>query len=68
VPAMREAETMTEEAYGDGRMDLARVLEAQRALLDARMTEIASVAARVRALADLERAMGRDITEGVRAR
>jgi outer membrane protein TolC len=68
LPAMREAETMTEEAYADGRMELTRVLEAQRALLDTRMNEAETIALRARSLADLEHSLGTDLTEARRAR
>lgn len=68
LPAMREAETMTEEAYADGRMELTRVLEAQRALLESSMNEAETIALRARSLADLEHSLGTDLTEAPRAR
>jgi cobalt-zinc-cadmium efflux system outer membrane protein len=64
LPAISEAAKMTEEAYADGRVDLTRVLEAERALLDARVNEVTTVAQRGRALADLEHAAGVDLTRG----
>jgi len=62
LPAVQEAASLTEEGYSDGRMDLVRVLEAQRALLDARTSEVGAVAARARAIADMERSAGLDLT------
>ena len=55
---------MTEEGYRDGRVDLLRVLEAQRALLDGRVAHVDAQATWQRALADLERAQGVSLTEG----
>ncbi len=67
LPAMHEAASLTEEGYAQGRIDLTRVLEATRALLDARSSEVATVAQRARALADLEHAAGVDLTGSRRA-
>ena len=64
LPALEEARQMTEEGYRDGRVDLLRVLEAQRAVLDGRLAYVEAQAASQRALADLERAMGIPIEEG----
>jgi outer membrane protein TolC len=50
---------MTEEGYRAGRADLIRVLEAQRAVVDARIAELEAIGAWARAFADLERAGGR---------
>jgi cobalt-zinc-cadmium efflux system outer membrane protein len=58
LPALEEARRMTEEAYRDGRVDLLRVLEAQRALYDGRVATVEARAAVERALADVERALG----------
>jgi outer membrane protein, heavy metal efflux system len=58
LPALDEALRMTEEAYRDGRVDLLRVLEAQRAVLEARLARVAASAAWQRAIADVERSIG----------
>jgi cobalt-zinc-cadmium efflux system outer membrane protein len=63
LPAIQEAKTMTDEGYRDGYVDLLRVLDAQRALLDSQIAETAALAAWVRALADLEKAGGVDLPE-----
>jgi cobalt-zinc-cadmium efflux system outer membrane protein len=59
LPSIEEARTMTEESYRAGRADLVRVLEAQRAVIDARLAELDAIAGWARAFADLERAAGR---------
>ena len=64
LPALEETRRMTEEGYRDGRVDLLRVLEAQRAVLDGRLGYVEAQAAWQRALADVERAMGVPIAEG----
>lgn len=64
LPAMEEVKAMTDEGYQSGRLDLVRVIEAQRALLDSRLAEAAARAAWVRAAADLERAAGVDLEGG----
>jgi outer membrane protein TolC len=64
LPSMEEAKKMTEEGYQIGRVDLIRVFEAQRALLDSRLAEVQALAAWVRAMADLERAAGLDLESG----
>src|SRR6266700_1330029 len=64
LPALDEARALTEESYRAGRADLVRVLEAQRALVDARLAELDAVVAWARAFADLERAAGRALDEG----
>jgi outer membrane protein, heavy metal efflux system len=67
LPATEEARSMTEESYRAGRADLVRVLEAQRAVVDARLAEVDAIAAWARAFADLERAAGGGLTEtGIR--
>jgi cobalt-zinc-cadmium efflux system outer membrane protein len=58
LPAMEEARAMTEESYRAGRADLVRVLEAQRAVLDARLGALEATATWARSFADLERAAG----------
>jgi cobalt-zinc-cadmium efflux system outer membrane protein len=60
-PAMEEARAMTQDAYLAGRVDLLRLLEAQRALLEAQLAEVEATAAWGRALADVERAAGVDL-------
>jgi len=64
LPALDEARALTEESYRAGRADLVRVLEAQRALVDARLAELDAVVAWARAFADLERAAGRALDDG----
>ena len=59
LPAIEEARKMTEEGYRAGRVDLLRLLEAQRAVLDTRLAMAEATATLGRALADLERATGR---------
>jgi cobalt-zinc-cadmium efflux system outer membrane protein len=59
IPALEETRALTEESYRAGRADLVRVLEAQRALLDARLAELEAIATWAGAFADLERAAGR---------
>ena len=66
LPAMQEARDMTEEGYRLGRVDLIRLLEAQRALLDSRLAEAEAAGAWNRAVADLEKAAGADFGEGDR--
>jgi cobalt-zinc-cadmium efflux system outer membrane protein len=65
VPALLEARQMTEESYRSGRVDLLRLLETQRALLESQIAEVAALAAFGRALAALERATGRRLDIGV---
>jgi cobalt-zinc-cadmium efflux system outer membrane protein len=64
LPAMEEARRMTEEGYRAGRLDLLRLLEAQRAVLDSRLAAAEAAAALARAFADLERATGRPLDAG----
>ena len=59
LPAMTEARRMTEDAYRDGRVDLTRLIEAERALLDSRGALVDAEAVWARAVADVERAAGR---------
>ncbi|MFT3837037.1 MAG: TolC family protein [Myxococcaceae bacterium] len=63
VPSVQQARTMTEEAYRDGRVDLLRLLDAQRSVLDARLSALDARAAYARAMAELERATGADLSE-----
>jgi cobalt-zinc-cadmium efflux system outer membrane protein len=63
LPAIEEARSMTEEGYRAGRADLIRVLEAQRAVVDARLSELDAISAWARAFADLERAGGQAFEE-----
>ena len=63
LPALDEARALTEESYRAGRADLVRVLESQRALVDARLAEVEAIATWARAFADLERATGRDLDD-----
>ncbi|HVY40834.1 MAG TPA: TolC family protein [Polyangia bacterium] len=59
LPALEEVRRMTEEGYRDGRVDLLRLLDAQRARLDSRLAQVEAQAAWERALAEVERAVGR---------
>jgi outer membrane protein, heavy metal efflux system len=58
VPAAQSAAKATEEAYTLGRAQLVAVLDAERALIDARVTAIEARAARAVAWADVEHAIG----------
>jgi cobalt-zinc-cadmium efflux system outer membrane protein len=58
LPALAEVRRMTEEGYRDGRIDLLRVLDAQRALVDSGLASAEAEAAWQRALADVERTAG----------
>ena len=58
LPAIEEARRMTEESYREGRADILRLLEAQRAVIDARLAALDAVVSWCRALADLERSSG----------
>jgi outer membrane protein TolC len=64
LPAMEEADRMTEEGYREGRVDLLRVLEAQRALRETRLAAAEARATWCRAWADLERATGTSLAAG----
>ena len=63
LPAMEDARTMTEESYRAGRVDLVRVLEAQRAVVETRLAEVDAIADWARSFADLERAGGQGMTD-----
>jgi cobalt-zinc-cadmium efflux system outer membrane protein len=58
LPALEQARQMTEEGYRDGRVDLLRVLEAQRAVLETRISQVEAQAGWQRALAEVEHAAG----------
>jgi cobalt-zinc-cadmium efflux system outer membrane protein len=58
LPALEEAWRMNEEGYRDGRIDLLRLLDAQRVRLETRIAVVEAEAAWQRALADVERAAG----------
>ena len=58
LPALEEVRRMTEEGYRDGRVDLLRLLEAQRARLESQIALVDAEATWERALADVERAAG----------
>jgi cobalt-zinc-cadmium efflux system outer membrane protein len=58
LPALEEVRRMTEEGYRDGRVDLLRLLDAQRARLESRIALVDAQATWERALADVERAAG----------
>lgn len=61
LPGMKEARDMTLEGYQSGRVDLLRLLDAQRALLDSELAEVQALASFSRAAADLENATGIDL-------
>ena len=56
LPDLEQARALTEEGYRMGRLELLRVLEAQKALLESRLGEVDAHATWARAVADLERA------------
>jgi cobalt-zinc-cadmium efflux system outer membrane protein len=58
VPAARAAAEATEEAYALGRAPLVAVLDAERALVDTRVSALQAQAARTSAWADVEHALG----------
>ena len=58
VPAAKEAANATKDAYVVGRAQLVAVLDAQRALIDARVAVLEAQAARANAWADIEHALG----------
>jgi cobalt-zinc-cadmium efflux system outer membrane protein len=64
LPALLEARALTLEGFQLGTLDLLRVLDAQRALSEARQAEVAARANWARAMADVERAVGTNL-EGV---
>ena len=64
LPAMKEARAMTEEGYRLGRVDLIRLLDAQRALLESQLAAAEAEASWGRAVADVEKAAGADFQEG----
>lgn len=67
IPSLEEARTLTDEAFRLGTVDLLRVLDARRALLDNRLAELAASSAWARAMADLERATGLHFDENTHA-
>jgi cobalt-zinc-cadmium efflux system outer membrane protein len=58
VPAARAAARATEDAYALGRAQLVAVLDAERALVDARLAALDAEAARATAWADVQHAVG----------
>jgi cobalt-zinc-cadmium efflux system outer membrane protein len=58
VPAAQGAARATEEAYALGRAQLLAVLDAERALVDARVAALQAQAARADAWADVEHSLG----------
>ena len=64
LPALEEVRRMTEEGYRDGRVDLLRLIDAQRARLESRIAEVEAEAAWERALAEVEHAVGVDLYRG----
>ena len=64
LPALDQAWRMNEEGYRDGRVDLLRLLDAQRVRLETRIAVVEAEAAWQRALADVERAAGVSLTVG----
>lgn len=67
IPSLEEARTLTDEAFRLGTVDLLRVLDARRALLDNRLAELTARVAWARAMADLERATGLHFDENTHA-
>ena len=63
LPSLEEVRRMTEEGYRDGRVDLLRLLDAQRAWLESRLAEVQAEASWQRALAEIERAAGINLAE-----
>jgi outer membrane protein, heavy metal efflux system len=63
LPEISEARSMTEDGYKLGRLDLLRLLEAQRTLLETRLAELSAHAALARTVADFERALGTSLLE-----
>jgi cobalt-zinc-cadmium efflux system outer membrane protein len=61
LPAMTEAAQLTEDSYREGRADLVRLLEAQRAVVEARLAAVEAVSSWSKTIADLERAVGRKL-------
>ena len=64
LPALDQAWRMNEEGYRDGRVDLLRLLDAQRVRLETRIAVVEAEAAWQRALADVERAAGVSLAVG----
>ncbi len=64
VPALLEARSLTVEAFQLGTLDVLRVLDAQRAISDARIAEVTARSTWARAVADLERAAGANLEGG----
>jgi outer membrane protein TolC len=64
LPALEEVRRMTEEGYRDGRVDLLRLIDAQRARLESRVAEVEAEAAWERALVEVERAAGVRLDRG----
>jgi cobalt-zinc-cadmium efflux system outer membrane protein len=58
LPSVEEAKRMTDEAYESGRIELIRLLDAQRVLIDSKLAQIDALATWARAMADVERAAG----------
>jgi cobalt-zinc-cadmium efflux system outer membrane protein len=63
LPSTKEARDMTEDGYRSGRVDLVRLLEAERAFLDSRLADSDAAASLGRALADVEKAVGTNLQE-----
>ena len=64
APTLEEVWRMTQEGYRDGRIDLLRLLDAQRARLDTRIAIVDAQSTLDRALADVERASGARLDAG----
>ena len=61
LPAMLETAAMTEDSYREGRADLVRLLEAERAVVETNLAEVEAISTFGKAVADLERAVGRKL-------
>lgn len=64
LPDLEETRALTEEGYRLGRLELLRVLEAQKVLLESRLAEAQALATWTRALADLERTANLNLEAG----
>jgi cobalt-zinc-cadmium efflux system outer membrane protein len=58
LPALDEARKMSEEGYRAGRLDILRLIEAQHAVIEARLAVLDATVTWCHALADLERSTG----------
>ena len=64
LPDLEETRALTEEGYTLGRLELLRVLEAQKVLLETQLAEVQAVGTWTRAVADLERSSNQLFVKG----